>query len=117
MIARFDVRDGVAEAQSLLVDTPDAIVTGTGSIDLTRETIDLRMQPRAKHRSLVGLATPFTIRGDLAAPAVSVSAVGTAARMVGEVALTPATLLGSLVSLVSDRGRDADNPCLKVGGG
>jgi hypothetical protein len=37
--------------------------------------------------------------------------------MVGEVALTPVTLLGSLVSLVSDRGRDADNPCLKVGGG
>ena len=117
VIARFDVRDGVAEAQTLLVDTPDAIVTGTGSIDLTRETIDLRMQPRAKHRSLVGLATPFTIRGDLAAPAVSVSAAGTAARIVGEVALTPVALLGSLVSLVSDGGRDADNPCLKVGGG
>jgi uncharacterized protein involved in outer membrane biogenesis len=117
VIARFDVRDGIAESQTLLVDTPDAIVTGTGSIDFTRETIDLRMQPRAKHRSLVGLATPFTIRGDLAAPAVSVSAAGTAARMAGEVALTPVTLLGSLVSLVSDRGRDADNPCLKVGGG
>jgi uncharacterized protein involved in outer membrane biogenesis len=117
VIARFDVRDGLAEARTLLVDTPDAIVTGTGSIDFTRETIDLRMQPRAKHRSLVGLATPFTIRGGLAAPAVSVSAAGTAARMVGEVALTPVTLLGSLVSLVSDRGRDADNPCLKVGGG
>jgi uncharacterized protein involved in outer membrane biogenesis len=117
VIARFDVRDGVAESQTLLVDTPEAIVTGTGSIDFTRETIDLRMQPRAKHRSLVGLATPFTIRGDLAAPAVSVSAAGTAARMAGEVALTPVTLLGSLVSLVSDRGRDADNPCLKVGGG
>jgi uncharacterized protein involved in outer membrane biogenesis len=117
VIARFNVRKGVAEAQTLLVNTPDAIVTGTGSIDLTRETIDLRMQPRAKHRSLVGLATPFTIRGDLAAPAVSVSAAATAARMVGEVALTPVTLLGSLVSLVSDGGRDADNPCLKVGGG
>jgi hypothetical protein len=37
--------------------------------------------------------------------------------MAGEVALTPVTLLGSLVSLVSDGGRDADNPCLKVGGG
>ena len=117
VIARFDVRDGVAEARTLLVDTPDAIVTGTGSIDFTRETIDLRMQPRGKHRSLVGSATPFTIRGDLAAPAVSVSAAGTAERMAGEVALTPVTLLGSLVSLVTDGGRDADNPCLKVGGG
>ena len=117
MIARFDVRDGLAEARTLLVDTPDAIVTGAGSLDFTRETIDLRMQPRAKRRTAVRLATPFTIRGDLAAPSVSVSAAGTAARMIGEVALTPATLLGSLVSLVSDRGRDADNPCLKVGGG
>jgi uncharacterized protein involved in outer membrane biogenesis len=117
VIARFDVRGGLAEARTMVVDTPDAIVTGAGSIDFTRETIDLRMQPEAKHRTLVRLATPFTIRGDLAAPSVSVSAAGTAARMVSEVALTPVTLLGSLVSLVSDRGRDADNPCLKVGGG
>jgi AsmA family protein len=116
-IVRFDVREGVAEARALLVDTPDAIVTGTGSIDLTREAIDLQMQPRAKQRGLVGLATPFTIRGDLAAPVVSVSAAGTAARIAGEVALTPIMLLGSLLPLVSDRGRDAHNPCLKVGGG
>ena len=73
VIARFDVRDGLAEARTLLVDTPDAIVTGAGSLDFTRETIDLRMQPgQASH--LVRLATPFTIRGDLAAPSVSVSA-------------------------------------------
>jgi hypothetical protein len=116
-IARFDAKNGVAELQSMVLDTPDAVATGTGSIDFARETVDLQIHPRARHRSFGAPATPFAIAGSLAAPTVEVSTVGAAARMAGQVALTPINILGSLVSLVSDWGKDNDNPCLKISTG
>jgi hypothetical protein len=37
--------------------------------------------------------------------------------MAGQVALTPINLLGSLVSMISNLGKDNDNPCLKISTG
>jgi AsmA family protein len=60
-IARFHAKHGLAELQSLVLDTPDAIATGTGSIDFAREMINLQIHPRAKHRSFGAPAAPFAI--------------------------------------------------------
>jgi len=46
---------------------------------------------------------------------VEISKVGLAGRAIGELTLTPFNLLGSLASLVSDWGRDQENPCLRPG--
>jgi uncharacterized protein involved in outer membrane biogenesis len=116
-IARFNADHGLAQLQTLVLDTPDAIATGTGSIDFAGERINLQIQPRAKHRSFGAPATPFAIAGSLAAPTVEVSTLGAAAHMAGQVALTPINLLGSLVSLISNLGKDNDNPCLKISTG
>jgi hypothetical protein len=112
-VARFHAENGVAEAGTLVLDTPNAIATGKGSIDFARETIDLQIHPQAKQRRLVALATPFTIKGNLAKPSVEASTAGATARMVGQVALGPINLLGSILPFVSDGGADKDNPCLK----
>ena len=116
-IARFHAEHGLAELQALVLDTPDAIATGTGYIDFAREMINLQIHPRAKHRSFGAPATPFAIAGSLAAPTVEVSTLGAAAHMAGQVALTPINLLGSLVSMISNLGKDNDNPCLKISTG
>jgi uncharacterized protein involved in outer membrane biogenesis len=105
---------GITTVRTLVLDTPNVIAVGDGYLDFARETIDVRIRPSPKRRSVVELATPFAIRGNLASPSVETSAMGVAARALGRVALSPVNLLGSLLPFVSDRGLDPDNPCLAL---
>jgi hypothetical protein len=52
--ARFQAVDGVATLRSLALDTPNVIASGEGSIDFARETLDLRFDPRERHRIAAG---------------------------------------------------------------
>ena len=113
-VARFQVDDGVAKLQTLVLDTPNVIAAGGGYIDFARETLDARIRPSAKHNRMVELATPFAITGSLAHPSVEVSATGATARILGRIIVSPVNLLGSLLPFVNDRGRDQDNPCLTL---
>jgi len=113
-VARFHADNGLAELQALVLDTPNVIASGEGSIDLARETIDLRIRPRAKQRRMVELPTPFAITGSLADPQIVASTTGATARSLGRVVMTPINVLGSLLPLVRGGGRDQDNPCLAL---
>jgi hypothetical protein len=116
-ILRFDVQDGVAESEVVLLDTPNVLALGDGRIDLRNEMIDIDVRPRAKRRRLIAMSTPFAIRGPLRGPSVEISTGGATVRSAGEVLLSPLNLLGSLLPFVSDRGRDEDNPCLALESG
>ncbi len=111
-VARFGVAHGVATSRSLFMDTSLARSTGSGTLNLVDHTIDILVQPRPARAELVRLTTPYRIVGPLSGPSIEVSKVGLARRAVGELALTPLSLLGSLTSLVSDWGKDQENPCL-----
>ena len=111
-VARFRIERGVATSQSLFMDTSLARSTGSGTLNLVDRTIDIVVNPRPARAELVRLTTPYRIVGPLSNPSIDVSRVGLAGRAVGELALTPLNLLGSLTSLVSDWGRDRENPCL-----
>ena len=117
LILRFNVQDGVAESEVVLLDTPNILALGDGRIDLRNEIIDIDVRPQAKRRRLVALSTPFAIRGPLNGPSVEIGTGGAAVRTAGEVLLSPLNLLGSLLPFVSDRGRDEDNPCLALESG
>jgi hypothetical protein len=118
LIVRLDFHDGVAESKKLiLLDTTNVTAIGTGSIDLRDETIDIKVHPHAKKRRFVELTTPFAIVGPLASPSVKVSKAGATVRMVEEALLTPGRLLGDLLPLVNDHGKDAKNPCLTLQAG
>jgi uncharacterized protein involved in outer membrane biogenesis len=117
LILRFDVQEGLAQSQTVLLDTPNILVLGEGSIDFGKEFMDLNFSPQAKRRSLVEMGTPFGIRGPLANPSVEVNIAGATARKVGKVLLSPINVLGSLLPFVSDSGKDGDNPCLGLQSG
>jgi peptidoglycan hydrolase-like protein with peptidoglycan-binding domain len=114
LILRFDLQDGVAESQTLLLDTPNILALGKGRVDLRNESIDIEVSPEAKRKRLIAMSTPFAIKGPLANPSVKVSGAGASARTAGEVLVSPVNLLGSLLPFVSDRGKDDDNPCLAL---
>ena len=113
-VVAFHAENGVAELDALVLDTPNMLAAGEGKIDFAREILDLRIQPRAKQSHLVDLATPFAIRGAFTNPSVEAGTIGATARALGRVAVSPVNFLGSLLPFVSDRGGDAENPCLTL---
>jgi AsmA family protein len=58
-----------------VVDTPNSVVTGEGSLDLARETIELRLVPQAKGVNL-SVAAPVVVTGPLASPNYRIEPTG-----------------------------------------
>jgi uncharacterized protein involved in outer membrane biogenesis len=64
----FTVRDGVMTTRALAFDSTDTIIIGDGSISLRDETLNLRLRPRPKDRSLFVLRSPLIASGTFKDP-------------------------------------------------
>lgn len=96
----FAVEDGVMSARAFAFDTTDTIILGEGRISLRDETLDLRLRPRPKDRSLFSFRAPLLIDGTFADPDVrpDMKRVGLRAALavaLGTIA-PPAALLATL---------------------
>lgn len=87
MLADFDVADGRLAPHALVLDTTDTVVTGSGSIALDSERLDLRLSPEPKDFSPLSLRAPLTIEGTLAAPEFGVAKGSLVARGAAAIAL------------------------------
>ena len=92
---------GVLQTHTFLIDTSEADVLGTGSIDLGTERLDMSVRTLSRHFSVGSLPTPILIRGTFKdpsiAPAVGPLAVRAGAAVGLGVLLTP---LGALLPTV-----------------
>ncbi|WPZ34394.1 AsmA family protein [Thalassobaculum sp. OXR-137] len=70
-VGRWTLKRGVAETVVMMVDSDRVTVGGQGTIDLARETLDMRLMPNPKDASLVSLATPVMITGPIANPQIA----------------------------------------------
>jgi len=80
-VVDFDIRKGRAKVKTLIFETGGLSMIGTGGINLADESIDMRIDPRAKKVSLLKLTMlPVNVGGTLANPtafpAVGAAAVG-----------------------------------------
>ena len=96
----FAVDDGVMRARALAFDTTDTLIVGEGSISLRDETLDLRLRPRPKDRSLFALRSPLLVGGTFKDPSfrpdlARVGLRGAIALTLGSIA-PPAALLATL---------------------
>ncbi len=114
LVVRFEIDDGTADDVNLMLDTRNVRAEGTGDMDFGDENLDIDVSPRAKRRRLIAIVTPFEIEGPMTGPSVIVSKRSGAKRAIGQILVSPINLLGSIFTLVSDRGRDADNACLQI---
>jgi len=73
-VAHFGARDGVLTSQQFIFDTDPVLVQGTGSVDLGKENMDLRLQGNPKHFQIFRLRAPITISGKLEHPVLGVDA-------------------------------------------
>lgn len=96
-VADFTVSGGVARARTFVIDTDVVLATGTGTINLGSETLDLRIDGESKKPRLLRIWAPIHVRGPLTAPRVGVDvgqvvAQGGLAAIVGAVAAPIAAL-------------------------
>jgi len=109
LAAAWDVKDGLATQDVLLIDTQYSTLIGKGTINLGKETIDETLTPNAKGVSL-DLAVPVNIGGTLMNPTATPDEGALALKvgsLIGAVFFPPAALLG-----LSDLGIGANHPCV-----
>ncbi len=96
----FAVKDGVMSTRALAFDTTDTIIVGEGDISLKNETLDLKLRPRPKDRSIFSLRSPLLVGGTFKDPSfrpdfARVGLRGAIALALGSIA-PPAALLATL---------------------
>jgi len=116
-IGEIDFNNGIGDVSAFALVTSEMRTSGSGTINLREETIDMRLNPRPNDPGLLSLATPVNISGSLTSPSVlpdTGALLGDIAVAVGAGALTGG--IGALLPLVSAQSFDADeaSACLEV---
>ncbi|MDO8176963.1 MAG: AsmA family protein [Undibacterium sp.] len=113
LAADFDVRNGLMQANSFIVDTDDAALDIKGNINLTQEQLDLSIKPKSKGVRVISLRAPLYVRGSFQHPSVSVDKGVMAMRAGGAIALAALTPFAALIPLISTGPRE-DSDCAKL---
>jgi uncharacterized protein involved in outer membrane biogenesis len=109
-VADFDVREGTMRPNALLLDTTVTTITGTGSIDLAQERLDLTLNQKTKNTSPLALRSPIYIRGNFAKPVAGIDKGRAAVRALGAATLGLISPLLALIPLI-DPGPGKDSDC------
>lgn len=114
MIADLGLKAGQIHTRTLLVDTTEANVIGSGTINLTDEMIDYELKTEPKHRNIGSLPAPIRIRGPLKSPRVAPEAKALTIRT--GVAVVLGALLTPLAALIPtlQLGLGEDNDCVAM---
>jgi uncharacterized protein involved in outer membrane biogenesis len=111
LIGDFGLNQGQVETRTLLIDTTEANIIGSGKIDLTSEKLDYRLQTEPKHFNIGSIATPIDITGTLANPSILPEPGRLAARGAAAIALgLLATPLAALIPTIQ-LGLGENNDC------
>ncbi|MBP6031332.1 MAG: AsmA family protein [Sphingobium sp.] len=71
-LVAFTVRDGVAAADPILIDTSKNVMIGKGSFSFKDESLDLSLRADSKKFSLFSAQSPVGIEGWFAAPSLAI---------------------------------------------
>jgi uncharacterized protein involved in outer membrane biogenesis len=71
-VSRFEVQDGVMMTRALVLETSDSTVTGSGTVDLGDETLDVTLLAHPKDASVLAASTPVAIKGTFRDPQIDV---------------------------------------------
>jgi AsmA family protein len=67
-VARFDMKEGVAQAQTVVFDTQNVLIIGGGSAQFSNEQLNLALQGRPKQLRLIRIRAPVEVRGHFRSP-------------------------------------------------
>ncbi len=110
MVLDAGIRDGVVRTNSLVLDTTDTNIGGTGWVSFRDETLGITLEAHPKDPSLLSFRAPVHVTGTLKHPKVGIDAAATGAR-VGAMAVLGALLtpLAALIPTIElGLGKDSD---------
>ena len=105
VVARFDVKDGVARTNPVLIDTSRAQTRATGTIRLSDEALALTLSGQPKQGSLLRLKGTVPIQGTIKAPDIQVPEEARSAK--GIIKMIGDAIGGDKVPRASDADCDA----------
>ena len=111
--AAFDVQKGLMTSRTIVLDTSDTVITGSGQISLANETLDLLLQPAPKDRSILSFRSPIKVSGTFAAPTGGPQAGPLALRAGAALALGAINPLLALAATF-ESGPGEDTNCVQV---
>jgi uncharacterized protein involved in outer membrane biogenesis len=107
----LDVVNGVARTNTFVLDTEEAIVGISGTVNLSSEQMDLRVKPETKALRLFTLRTPFYVRGTFKNPDLQLDKKVLALKGGAAAALAiVAAPAAALIPLINT-GPGKDSPC------
>jgi uncharacterized protein involved in outer membrane biogenesis len=109
-IADFAVQKGVAQANAFVFDTTVVNVSGSGTINLANEKMDLTLKPQPKDSGIGSLRTPLHIRGTFGQPDVGPDMGKLAAKSGGALLMGILNPLLAVLPLIEE-GKGKDSNC------
>jgi uncharacterized protein involved in outer membrane biogenesis len=110
MATDFVVNNGLMQTRRFIVDTDEAVLNVSGTINLADERLDLTLNPDTKSLRIFSLRSPLYVRGTFGQPSVSIDKGVLAARAGGAVALAVLAPVAALFPLINT-GPGKDSPC------
>jgi uncharacterized protein involved in outer membrane biogenesis len=111
-VSTLNVKDGVADIDSFVIDTETNEIRGDGTVSLKDESVQMEVKPYAKHATLLSLNSPLVIKGKWKKPRGYPEPMHLAAKVGGAVALGAVAPPLALLALV-DTGKGKDQDCGK----
>ena len=97
----FDVKSGVMQTKYFVMDTADAVVTITGTINFSTEAMDLDVRPQTKGVRIISLRTPLYVKGTFKNPDVGLHKGALVAKAGGALALGAVAPLAAVIPLIN----------------
>ncbi|MGE5493073.1 MAG: AsmA-like C-terminal region-containing protein [Actinomycetota bacterium] len=106
-------KNGVIAPKVALIDTPVTLVLADGTVNLSRESLDLRLTAKPKNVSPFTVRSPIRVRGSFDDLKAAPESGPIAARVLGGVALAFVNPLAAILPFI-DPGDSQESPCAKV---
>ncbi|MBC7803896.1 MAG: AsmA family protein [Candidatus Parcubacteria bacterium] len=112
-VASFEVKNGLMDAETLVVDTDDTVIGGKGGISLRDESYDLTLTPLPKDFSILSLRGPLRVTGSFAKPNYGLEKAALARKVGASLLLGLINPLAAIVPLI-ETGPGKDAPCASL---
>jgi len=109
-VASFNVKNGVAKSDAIVVDTEDTIIGGEGNVNFKDETMDLKLTPLPKDPSPLALRGPLYVRGPFAKPDYGLEKKSLVRRIGSALLLGFINPLAAIIPMI-ETGPGKDAPC------
>lgn len=101
LVADFGVQNGLMRSRLFVVDTAEAVINASGTVNLANEKLDLTLKPDARSMRILSLRSPIYVRGTFKDTDVSIDKGSMALRAGGAVALALLAPVAAIVPLVT----------------